>query len=109
MITIGSRAADTPLQRRLVAVNKDKRGGDLPIIVTDVLMLCANGKKEEEKNEGLRTTVREWGMMESGGGGGGGNGVVSQGQETRILIIRNRPTWAKAVREGRGRRNGKQD
>ncbi len=47
MITIGSRAADAPERSTNIAVNNNKRGVDLPVIVASVVRLCAETETRE--------------------------------------------------------------
>ena len=42
MITIGSRVADAPERRTAEAVNNDKRGVDLPIIIIVIIIILAS-------------------------------------------------------------------
>lgn len=46
MITIGSRAADTPERRTAEAVNNDKRGVDLPIILASDVKMWAEATSD---------------------------------------------------------------
>ena len=67
MITIGSRVADAPERRTAEAVNNDKRGVDLPIIIIIVIIIILASDVEmwaEANERQLERQVRNLWLME---------------------------------------------
>ena len=66
MITIGSRVADAPERRTAEAVNNDKRGVDLPIIIIVIIIILASDVEmwAEANERQLERQVRNLWLME---------------------------------------------
>jgi hypothetical protein len=66
LITIGSRVADAPERRTAEAVNNDKRGVDLPIIIIVIIIILASDVEmwAEANERQLERQVRNLWLME---------------------------------------------